>query len=75
MRIWKTAVITGVVTDESGDPIVGAQLRALERSTVAGQSRFTAAGAPAFTDDRGMYRFATSRRANISSPRSRHGRR
>jgi len=58
VRIWKTAVITGVVTDETGDPIVGAQLRALERRTVAGQSRFTAAGAPAFTDDRGVYRFS-----------------
>lgn len=58
VRMWKTAVITGVVTDESGDPVVGAQLRALERSTVAGQSRFTAAGAPAFTDDRGVYRFS-----------------
>jgi hypothetical protein len=56
--MWKTAVITGAVTDETGDPIVGAQLRALARSTVAGQSRFTATGAPVFTDDRGVYRFS-----------------
>jgi hypothetical protein len=58
VRMWKTGVITGVVTDETGEPIVGAELRALQRSTVAGQSRYTAGGAPAFTDDRGVYRFS-----------------
>jgi hypothetical protein len=58
VRVWKNAAIGGTVVDEAGEPVVGVQVRALVRSTVAGRRRFTPAGNSAFTDDRGMYRFS-----------------
>ena len=59
LRLAKYAAITGTVVDERGEPIVGAQVNALQRSTMAGalvlrrQSSVSAS-----TDDRGVYRLA-----------------
>jgi len=58
LRLLKQAVVTGVVLDEGGEPVIGANVRAFRRSI----SRL---GRPSFervdratTDDRGMYRLA-----------------
>jgi hypothetical protein len=51
----RQSVIEGTVSDERGQPIVGAYVRVLQRILVAGQSRF-ATGTVATTDDRGAYR-------------------
>jgi hypothetical protein len=56
--IWKNGAIAGRVFDESGEPAVGVQVRALLKSFVNGRSRFTAAAEPVRTDDRGHYRFS-----------------
>jgi hypothetical protein len=55
--LWKTAVITGTVTDDSGEPVVGAQVRASRRVAVAGRTRYNY-GASATTDDRGAFRLS-----------------
>ncbi len=55
IRIFKYAAITGRITDETGEPIVGAQVRAYRRGLVSGQRRFGESGS-ANTDDRGVYR-------------------
>jgi hypothetical protein len=54
--VWRHSAISGVVVDEAGEPVVGIQMRAFLRTTVAGQRRFTTAGAIGWTDDRGVYR-------------------
>ena len=36
VRVWKNAVITGTVTDEAGEPVVGLQVRALARTASLG---------------------------------------
>jgi protocatechuate 3,4-dioxygenase beta subunit len=56
VRLFKFASISGIVVDESGEPIVGAQIRALRRSLTAGRRMLSAVNATAQTDDRGMYR-------------------
>jgi protocatechuate 3,4-dioxygenase beta subunit len=58
IRIWKYAAITGVVTDQFGDPIVHAPVRAYQRTLVAGHSRLGMGAAYATTDDRGVYRLS-----------------
>jgi hypothetical protein len=70
VRVWKNAAITGTVTDEAGEPVVGLQVRALARTASLGSQSdpagfvrvgvrpFTAAATPALTDDRGVYRLA-----------------
>jgi len=55
IRLARPAVITGVVRDEGGQPIVGGYVRALARVRVAGSPQL-AVGRPARTDDRGVYR-------------------
>jgi hypothetical protein len=40
VRMWKHAVIAGNVTDEAGEPVVGARVQAYRRSFVAGRVRF-----------------------------------
>jgi len=57
LRLWKHAVIAGVVTDERNEPAIGINVRAMARTYRNGQARLTAAGA-ARTDDRGLYRIA-----------------
>jgi hypothetical protein len=70
VRVWKNAAITGTVTDEAVEPVVGLQVRALARTASLGSQSdpagfvrvgvrpFTAAATPALTDDRGVYRLA-----------------
>lgn len=59
VRVWKNVTIAGTVTDEAGEPVVGVQLRALERTLMGGRPRFVPMGPSAMTDDRGMYRFSS----------------
>lgn len=55
--IWRPAVISGTVRDESGEPQVGVLVRALARVRVAGRDEF-AAGPVTITDDLGRYRLS-----------------
>ena len=55
IRLWKHAVISGVVTDESNEPAINIQVRAMARTFKGGQPRFAVAGSGR-TDDRGMFR-------------------
>jgi protocatechuate 3,4-dioxygenase beta subunit len=55
IRLWKYAVITGAVSDDIGEPVIGLSLSAYRRTLVNGRPRFSFAGS-ATTDDRGMYR-------------------
>lgn len=55
IRLWRHAVITGLVTDERNEPAVNVQVRAMVRSFRNGQARFAASGSGR-TDDRGRYR-------------------
>jgi len=54
-RLQKTAVITGRVVDEDGDPIIRASVEVLRRRVVNGSRRFEAMGSET-TDDQGVYR-------------------
>jgi hypothetical protein len=58
IRLFRAASISGVVLDDTGEPVVGVSLRAYRRNVVAGRRLLGAAGATAQTDDRGMYRLA-----------------
>lgn len=53
---WKNAVISGTVTDEAGEPLVGATVRALRQTFAGGHQVLAATLASARTDDRGEYR-------------------
>jgi protocatechuate 3,4-dioxygenase beta subunit len=54
IRLHSSGIITGTITDESGDPVVGAVVRA--EPVRAGVTRPSSSGT--ITDDRGEYRFA-----------------
>jgi hypothetical protein len=56
ITIWKLAAITGTLTDEAGEPLVGATVWSLSRSYAVGRSKFID-GPSATTDDRGLFRF------------------
>jgi hypothetical protein len=70
IRMWKYGAITGTVTDEAGEPVVGLTVRLLLRTRpgmppaptgpgfVSLQLPYANAGVPTLTDDRGIYRFA-----------------
>jgi hypothetical protein len=53
--MWRYAAITGVVVDDSGDPIVNKGVRVLKRTIVGGKVRLQMAATDS-TDDRGVYR-------------------
>lgn len=55
LRLVKAASISGVVTDEAGEPLVGVVVRVMRREIPQGVARYTLLG-NARTDDRGMYR-------------------
>ena len=55
--MWRTSAISGTISDEVGEPIVGALVRVIARVIVAGRSQL-ASGMAAKTDDRGRYRVA-----------------
>jgi hypothetical protein len=54
--LWRHSAVSGIVVDEAGEPVVGIQMRAFMRTTVAGQRRFASASTVGWTDDRGVYR-------------------
>ena len=56
--IWKHAVITGRVTDEGAEPMIGVSVTVFHRTVVAGHRKLLPA-ATARTDDRGVYRAAS----------------
>jgi len=56
--IWKRATIAGRVSDEAGEPVVGATVSVMRRTSIGGRPGFSDA-ASATTDDRGMYRIAS----------------
>ena len=53
--LWRFSAVTGVVTDERGEPVVGATVQALSRRTVAGMPKLEVSSMD-LTDDRGVYR-------------------
>jgi len=55
IRLFKYGSISGIVTDEAGEPIVGAPVRADRRVWQAGRRILTQTSS-AQTDDRGVYR-------------------
>jgi hypothetical protein len=56
LPMWKYAAISGTVTDEAGEPVVGVPVRLLERTIVAGRMLLKPATQSGRTDDRGVYR-------------------
>ena len=56
LKLWKQASITGTVTDETGEPVVGVFVRVLRRTIVGGRPVLQLSGAGRNTDDRGVYR-------------------
>ena len=57
IALQRWAVISGRVTDEAGEAIVGIPVRALSQVWVAGRQQFVA-GPITTTDDRGVYRIS-----------------
>jgi hypothetical protein len=57
VRLWRPAAVSGSVTDERGEPVVGVPVRLLALLTVGGRQQL-AAGPGTTTDDRGAYRIA-----------------
>ena len=57
--IWKHAVITGVVLDDAGEPVVRGGVIALRRTYVGGRPTVVFYRQTTMTDDRGRYRFAS----------------
>ena len=55
ITMWKYGVISGTLTDDAGEPFVGATIWSLRRSYTTGRSQMTD-GPSAFTDDRGYFR-------------------
>ncbi len=51
------AALSGTVTDEHGDPVVGAYVRAMAEVLIAGQPQLVSSSV-ATTDDRGVYRIS-----------------
>ena len=58
IRLWKHAVISGTVVDESGERMVAIQVRAYRRTVVGGRRRYVFSST-AMTDDRGIYRLGS----------------
>ena len=55
IRLWRHAAISGTIVDESGERLVGVQVRAFRRTVVAGRRRFVSSNLGT-SDDRGLYR-------------------
>jgi len=56
LALRRPASISGIVLDEAGEPVIGAQVGVLSRSRVRGRATWTTSGNTETTDDRGMYR-------------------
>jgi hypothetical protein len=59
IRIWKLAAASGIVVDETGDPLVGVTVTFLRFQNMNGVRR-TSGGPNVPTDDRGAFHFTTS---------------
>lgn len=57
IELWPAGAITGFITDELGEPVVGTFVRALREIQVGGRVQY-ATGPTTQTDDRGAYRLA-----------------
>jgi hypothetical protein len=57
VELWRPGALTGFITDDLGDPVVGASVRALREIQVGGHVQY-ATGPAIETDDRGAYRLA-----------------
>ncbi len=57
IRLWKSAVVSGMVTDEANEPAIDITVRALRQSFANGRPLYAAVGRGR-TDDRGIYRIA-----------------
>ena len=55
IRMWRHGVITGTVTDDAGDPVIGVRVQAFLGARAGGRLSYAPAGTGA-TDDRGVYR-------------------
>jgi uncharacterized protein (DUF2141 family) len=58
IRMFKFGTVGGTVTDEAGEPVVGATIRPFRSEFVSGRRRFTAPGTTVTTDDRGVFRIS-----------------
>lgn len=61
VRVWKHAAISGRVTDERGEPVVGLSVYAFRRLSIGGSITLRREYVDAATDDRGVYRIASLR--------------
>lgn len=57
LKLLPTAIIGGVVTDDSGEPVGGAQVHLFRQDQTTGESKIVGAGQD-MTDDTGTYEFA-----------------
>jgi hypothetical protein len=58
---WKTGAITGTVTDEAGEPVVGVRVNSFRKGISLGEVRlvpYDPFNITATTDDRGLYRLS-----------------
>jgi len=58
MRLWKNAVVSGIVLDDAGEPAIGVAVQVARRVMAAGRARYAMAST-ARTDDRGAYRLSS----------------
>jgi uncharacterized protein (DUF2141 family) len=56
IRMPRGAVITGALLDNTGQPAVGATVRAMRYAMINGERRLDVNGSSAIADDRGLYR-------------------
>jgi len=56
IRMFKYGTVSGTVTDEAGEPVVGATIRPFKSEFAGGRRRFTAPATTVTTDDRGAFR-------------------
>jgi hypothetical protein len=56
LMMWKFASMTGTVTDEAGEPVIGLPISVFRRTFIGGRPRFTQVSGQNLTDDRGLYR-------------------
>jgi hypothetical protein len=56
ITLWRHAVISGLVVDDAGEPVVGARVRVLRRTPLRG--REFGGESSETTDDRGIYRIS-----------------
>ena len=55
IRLWRQGAVSGIVIDETGEPAVRSNVRAMRRVMSGGLPRYQQSGVT-ITDDRGMYR-------------------